>query len=136
MPVLLAETNIRGTVRDRITWLRFMQEQTHLLMRKGADVKGFCRYPSIDSTDWANLCTSCTSKVDPQGIWRLSNRDNRWKRRPSELSKLYAMLAKGAVSAEALPAYPFSPSLDHDLSGYVKLMRHWNWSGSVEERAA
>ncbi|MDQ1474712.1 MAG: hypothetical protein QOJ99_6192 [Bryobacterales bacterium] len=126
LPVMLSETNIRGTVSDRVTWLRFMQEQTEKLALSGADVRGFCWYPSIDSTDWCNLCTRCTNSVDPQGIWYLDEQDSRWTRFPSELSEWYEKLARGAATHRDLPAYQFLAPLDHELSGYVKLMKHWD----------
>ncbi len=124
LPVMLSETNIRGTVSDRLTWLRFMHEQCETLVHSGVDFRGFCWYPSIDSTDWSNLCTSCTGEIDPQGIWYLD--DQRTTRFCSELSVWYARLASGLATARDLPAYRFLAPLDKDLSGYEKLMAHWD----------
>lgn len=123
VPVMLTETNIRGTVQDRLTWLRFMREQSDLLAVRGVDFRGFCWYPSIDSTDWCHCCTKCTYSVDPQGIWWLD--DERWERHASELSECYALLAQGKASTHELPAYEFGAPLDRDLVGFRKLMRHW-----------
>jgi len=139
--VMLGETNIRGTVTDRLTWLRFMQEQCEMLVREEVDFRGFCWFPSIDSTDWSNLCARCTGAVDPQGIWYLD--EQRSTRFNSELSHYYSLLASGAASARDLPAYRFLPPLDRQLSGLMRLMSHWeNWlepevmEAEVEEQAA
>lgn len=141
MPVMLGETNIRGTVSDRLTWLRFMQEQCETLVHAKVDFRGFCWFPSIDSTDWSNLCARSTGAVDPQGIWYLD--EHRVKRYSSELSEYYGLLASGSAIARDLPAYRFLAPLDRELSGYTRLMSHWdNWiepdvNGSdVEEKAA
>jgi len=123
-PIMLTETNIRGTVSDRITWLKHMEEQCELLLLDGVDLTGFCWFPSIDSTDWDQLCTSCNSSVDPQGIWWLD--ESRWSRNASELSSWYSQLALGQVTSAALPAYRFIAPLDRDLAGHMKLMKHWD----------
>ena len=60
-----------------------MEEQTAALSEQ-ADVRGFCWYPSIDSTDWCHVCARSTVTVDPQGIWYLDR--DRYVRYPSELS--------------------------------------------------
>jgi beta-glucosidase/6-phospho-beta-glucosidase/beta-galactosidase len=123
-PLMLTETNIRGTVSDRITWLKHMEEQCEYLLSTGADLRGFCWFPAIDSTDWDRLCTRCASSVDPQGIWWLD--ETRWERHTSELSAWYSQLAKHNVDSTSLPAYRFLAPLDRDLAGHVKLMKHWN----------
>jgi hypothetical protein len=122
VPVMLSETNLRGTVLDRLTWLKFMQEQCEILA-SAVDFRGFCWYPSIDSTDWCHLCRKATGSVDPQGIWSLD--DERWHRRPSELSFNYVQLAKGLSSAADLPAYAFSSEVAPHLAAFEKLMDHW-----------
>jgi hypothetical protein len=135
LPVMVAETNIRGTIFDRLTWLRFTEEQTMLLGRR-APVVGFCWYPSIDSTDWCHVCAKSTSTVDPQGIWFLD--DERHIRHSSELSHWYSRLAKGDATYADVPAYRFQQPLDTQLAGYVKLMSHWeDWieDESIEEAA-
>jgi hypothetical protein len=48
-PVMLTETNIRGTATDRLTWLKHMREQAEQLAAK-MDFVGFCWYPSSDIT--------------------------------------------------------------------------------------
>jgi beta-glucosidase/6-phospho-beta-glucosidase/beta-galactosidase len=123
LPVILTETNIRGTITDRLTWLKHMEEQVEALAESGADVRGFCWYPSIDSTDWCHCCTQCTNSVDPQGIWWLDQA--RWTRHASVLSENYSKLAKGEITSRDLPAYMLSPEVRRDLRGYMKFMNHW-----------
>ena len=133
-PLMLTETNIRGNISDRVTWLKFMEEQCERLSASGEEVKGFCWFPSIDSTDWDRLCTQCRLSIDPQGIWHLDS--SRWQRRSSDLSDWYSALARGSATSEDLPAFRFRPPLDRQLAGYSKLMPHWkNWI-SVDEIAA
>lgn len=123
LPLLLSETNIRGTVGDRITWLKYMEEQCEQLVAEGVDFRGFCWYPSVDSTDWAHYCSKCTESLDPHGIWWLDKR--RWDRHPSELSWWYSQLARGLATSRDLPAYIVQPPLDWQLKGFLPLMAHW-----------
>lgn len=126
VPIMLGETNLRGTFGDRITWLKFMEEQCEHVAAQ-TDFRGFCWYPSIDSTDWCHLCREAAGTVDPQGIWGLD--DQRWHRYASELSDCYTRLARGAARSQDLPAYVFSNGVARDLKGYRKLMSHWPvWS--------
>lgn len=122
VPILLSETNIGGTVEDRLTWLKFMEEQCETLAQQ-ADFRGFCWFPSIDATDWWSMCTEALAEVCPVGIWCLD--EDRRKRHSSILSSWYPRLARGEVTSSDLPAYRFAPPLDDDLHGYLKLMAHW-----------
>lgn len=122
VPVFLGETNIRGSFLDRLTWLKFMEEQCETLAAH-VDFRGFCWYPSIDSTDWCHLCTKATGMVDPQGIWGLD--EQRWHREPSELSAAYSALARGLIQSPEIPAYRFGPRAVRGLDGYEALMTHW-----------
>lgn len=128
-PILLSETNIRGTVEERITWLKFMEEQCEELAERGVDFRGFCWYPTIDSTDWANCCTRYTCEVDPQGIWWLDS--NRVTRHGSELSHIYAALAQNQITSKDIPAYGFAGDLDRRMRGYQPLM---SWTEGREQR--
>ncbi|MFL6450178.1 MAG: family 1 glycosylhydrolase [Bryobacteraceae bacterium] len=129
-PILLSETNIRGTVEERLTWLKFMEEQCEELVRQGIDFREFCWYPSIDSTDWANACTRCTKITDPQGIWWLDS--TRVVRHESELSHVYGALARGLITSKDIPAYGFSGDLDRRMRGYKPLM---SWTSSGEQNS-
>jgi beta-glucosidase/6-phospho-beta-glucosidase/beta-galactosidase len=129
LPMLLSETNIRGTVEERITWLKFMEEQCEQLVAQGTDFRGFCWYPTIDSTDWSNCCTRCTCDVDPQGIWWLDS--HRVTRHRSELSRIYAGLAQGLITSKNIPAYELAGDLNRRMRGYRSLM---SWTEGREQR--
>jgi beta-glucosidase/6-phospho-beta-glucosidase/beta-galactosidase len=122
-PIFLGETNIRGYVTDRITWLRYMEEQAEQLAAEGTPLEAFCWFPSIDSTDWCNLCTKCTHSVDPQGIWWLDG--ERWDRHESELSHTYRMLAQGRMKPADIQPYYLQSPVDRQLAGYQEFMRDW-----------
>lgn len=134
LPVMLSETNIRGYISDRISWLKFMVEQCEqiesLLAPQGIAFEGFCWYPFIDSTDWCSLVKKADGKVDPQGIYYL-DRDRR-KRNASELSEIFVALARGEISSKDIPAYRFRAPLDKQLKGFLPMMDHWNWQDKSE----
>lgn len=125
LPIMLSETNVGGTVTDRITWLKFMEEQAEVLSQQ-TYFRGFCWFPSIDATDWCSLCTRADDITSPMGIWSLTEGSR--CRQSTELSDWYVRLATGRATAADLPAYRPLPPLDQDLRGYLKLMSHWsNW---------
>jgi len=109
LPVMLSETNLRGDVTDRISWLKYMLSECEALAAILAPMNvpflGFCWYPYIDSTDWSSLVCEAKGLIDPQGIYGLTPE---FEREPSELSTLFAELAAGRVTAAELPAYDFS----------------------------
>ncbi len=129
LPVMLTETNIRGNIPDRISWLKFMVEQCETLETRLAPLQipfyGFCWYPFIDSTDWCSLVRRADGKIDPQGIYHLTGENLRRNR--SELSDVFASLACGAISSADIPAYAFQSPLDAELAGFLPLMKHWKW---------
>lgn len=129
LPVMLSETNIRGTVLDRVSWLKFMVEQAEqleaILAKRGTKFHGFCWYPFINSTDWCSLVRKARGRVDPQGIFCLD--DNCVERRESELSRTFAALAAGEIGSKEIPAYSFSPPTRKMLRGFLPLMNHWQW---------
>ena len=131
LPAMLSETNIRGALHERIAWLKFMEAECEELLLAGRDLRGFCWYPSIDSTDWANACTRCTEIVDPQGIWTLDR--DRVIRHPSELSRIYTALARGEITSKDIPPYAFDEELQSRLRGYLPLM---DWALSSDTRIA
>lgn len=118
-PIMLSETNVRGTVEERIGWLKFMESECEKLVDDGVDFRGFCWYPSIDLTDWANLCTAATGVTDPQGIWTLHPES--MERIDTELSRLYSALAKGEIGSKDIPEYGFEGELHARLRGYTQL---------------
>jgi hypothetical protein len=106
-PVMLSETNLRGTLDDRIGWLRFMVEQSAILQERlkalGLPFEGFCWYPYIDSTDWDSLVREARRNIDPQEIYWL---DASFNRNPSALSEIYAALARGTMEPSDIPVRP------------------------------
>ena len=120
LPILLSETNVGGTPTDRLTWLKFMEQEAEKVAAF-ADFRGFCWFPSIDATDWNSLCTRADKCLSPVGIWSLN--EDCATRECSELSQWYVRLAKGEATSSDLPAYPFAPPLDDDLHGYLPLMQ-------------
>ncbi len=131
LPVMLTETNIRGYVSDRISWLKFMVEQCEKLEKclapRKIPFRGFCWYPFIDSTDWCSLVREANGRIDPQGIFHLCHN---LRRNDSELSEIFASLASGAISSKDIPAYCFMSPLDDELAGFLPLMKHWQWRES------
>lgn len=129
LPLMLTETNIRGFVSDRLSWLKFMVEQCEEIERRieplGLSFEGFCWYPFIDSTDWSSLVTEANGSIDPQGIYWLDDRHNRMG---SELSDTFRRLARGEITGKDIPAYRFQTPLDEVLENFMPMMSHWNWN--------
>jgi hypothetical protein len=71
LSLMLTETSIRGYVLDRLSWLKYMVEQSEMLLRNGVDLRGFCWFPFIDSTDWGSLLRRAENHLDPVGIYWL-----------------------------------------------------------------
>ncbi len=130
LPVMLSETNLRGRIEDRISWLRYMVGECEALAAelpaRGSLLREFCWYPFIDSTDWDSLVRKPRRAIDPQGIYWLSER---FDRVGSEMSRLYAALARGEVTAADLPAYRFEdPVLDgRGVRKFLPQMASWRW---------
>ncbi|MBV9267081.1 MAG: beta-galactosidase [Acidobacteriaceae bacterium] len=119
LPVMLSETNVRGTVRERIGWLKFMESECEELVLSGHDFRGFCWYPSIDTTDWWNLVRQATGQTDPQGIWSLHPKQ--LTRIDTELSRTYSRLARGEICSRHIPVLGFGPELQRRLRGYKRI---------------
>jgi len=91
MPVMLAETNYFGTPDERRAWLEDMLAEYAALRQDGADVRGFCWFPFISSTDFQHMLMQYRNDVDPVGIYDLG--PDRWDRVPSVLVDLMRGLA-------------------------------------------
>jgi hypothetical protein len=126
---MLSETNIRGYVSDRISWLKYMVEQCEtleeILKARKLPFEGFCWYPFIDSTDWCSLLTKANCNIDPQGIFWLDC-DSK-KRNTSELSEIFEALTRGEITSKDIPAYHFQAPLDRVLKNFLPRMSHWQW---------
>lgn len=121
-PLTLTETNIQGTVRDRISWLKYMLEQTEKLAARGINFRCFAWYPLFDCAGWNCLLQHKRWKRDPQGIVSCGKN---WRREPTEFTDVYAKLAGGAKSRN-IPAYRFTSKHDRTLAGLYPQM-NWNW---------
>jgi beta-glucosidase/6-phospho-beta-glucosidase/beta-galactosidase len=121
-PLSLTETNIQGTVRDRISWLKYMLEQSEKLIASGIPLRRFAWYPLFDCCGWNSLLQGPRWKRDPQGIFSC---DRGWSRQSTELSALYASLSAGKTSAD-IPAYRFASRHDRTLRGLLTQMK-WDW---------
>ncbi|WP_164611185.1 hypothetical protein [Pseudotabrizicola algicola] len=128
--LMLSETNVRGRIEDRLTWLRYMvsecEQLTLELMAQGRQFEGFCWYPHIDSTDWCSLCREPNGRIDPQGIYHLTGQ---FDRMPSELSETYVQLAAGKIEASQIPAYRLeNPVLtDRRVGKFLCHMAGFEW---------
>lgn len=136
LPVMLSETNLRGEVADRITWLKYMALECERLAAAleplGVPFLGFCWYPYIDSTDWSSLVCEARRDIDPQGLRSLAPD---FSRQGTELSRLYAGLAQGRLGVADLPAYPFSDDvLDNRM--VRNFQPHMPWTRTPEPLTA
>jgi beta-glucosidase/6-phospho-beta-glucosidase/beta-galactosidase len=135
-PVMLTETNVRGRVEDRITWLKYMVAECEALVpeleARGRRFEGFCWYPYLDSTDWDSLVRQPNRRIDPQGIYYLTERFDRGE---SELSQLYARLARGEIGSAEIPAYRLEEPVvvDRRVGKYLPHMTQagWDWRDGV-----
>ncbi len=128
--VMLSETNVRGRIEDRMSWLKYMvmecEQLAPELEKRGRRFEGFCWYPYIDSTDWCSLCREPNRRIDPQGIYYLSET---FDRKSSELAEIYARLAAGEIGAAEIPAYRIEETvLVHRRVGKFLLhMKDFDW---------
>ena len=121
-PLSLTETNIQGSVRDRISWLKYVATEAEKLMLGGVPLRRFGWYPLFDCAGWNSLLQGRRWKRDPQGIVSCGRS---WERCWTELSDVYAGLAAGQRACE-IPAYRFQPVHDCTLHGLLPQM-NWDW---------
>ncbi len=140
LPIMLSETNIRGYVEDRITWLKYMVLECEALVpelaARGIPFEGFCWYPYIDSTDWCSMVCQANGHIDPQGIYWLS--PGTLNRNASELSDVYVSLASGTISGSDIPSYAFHMgALDIcQVRKFLPLLADWEWRGILDREHA
>jgi beta-glucosidase len=123
----IAETNLRGTIRDRITWFRWVLEQC-----RKAGIRRLTWWGLTDADTWGdgnftNRINDGTNPPDPVGIFALKDDPKHgrlWKREANEFSDIVASYAKGEISIEDIPAYKFTGEFKAELQGYVKHMHH------------
>jgi beta-glucosidase/6-phospho-beta-glucosidase/beta-galactosidase len=125
LPLMLTETNIRGYVSDRISWLKYMVEECESLVASGIPFEGFCWFPAIDSTDWDSLLRQPNGHIDPVGLYVLE--EGSLARLDSELPRLYRGLAQGTLTGSDLPAYRFLTPVSEQLAGWQPRLGDWPW---------
>ena len=123
LPLMLTETNVRGTASDRVSWLRYTLEQYELALSRGVPLHGYCWFPHVDSADWDSLLARCAGRADPVGVLSLRADGTR---ETTEFTRVWARAAAGAAVDE-LPAYRFQPPCDAQLSGLSPHLAHWSW---------
>jgi beta-glucosidase/6-phospho-beta-glucosidase/beta-galactosidase len=123
LPMLLAETNLRGLPTDRASWLRHVLEQYELAVARGVDLSGFCWFPYVDSCDWDSLLARPAGRVDPVGVLTLGTDRTRVR---TAFTDAWESAARGAPTA-SLPAYRFQPPCDEQVQGLLRHMEHWDW---------
>jgi beta-glucosidase/6-phospho-beta-glucosidase/beta-galactosidase len=121
-PLSLTETNIQGTVRDRISWLKYTLEQAEQLSAQGISLLRFTWFPLFDCAGWNCLLQDKWWKQDPQGVLSC---ERGWQRRRTEFTDCYGRVARGARSA-TLPAYRFTSRHERTLGPFIKELR-WDW---------
>lgn len=129
VPVMLSETNIRGTQTDRISWLKYTLEECEAALADGVDLRGYCWFPYVDSTDWDSLLARAGGRPDPVGV---VGRGRHGRRERGIFTDVWEDVAAGA-SSESIPAYRFSPPCDDQLRGLLPRLDHWQWNDPPSE---
>lgn len=123
LPMMLAETNLRGLPSDRVSWLRYTLEQYELALSRGVPLHGYCWFPQVDSCDWDTLLARCRGRIDPVGVLGLALDGTRTE---SSFTDAWRAAAAGAPVAD-LPAYRLqAPNAAH-LAGFLPALTHWPW---------
>ncbi|MCW2603874.1 MAG: hypothetical protein JWN61_2009 [Pseudonocardiales bacterium] len=122
LPMMLAETNIRGFPADRASWLKYMLEQCEQLDRSGITLEGFCWFPFVDSCDWDSLLARAAGRPDPVGVLSLNGRE----RARTLFTDAWEAATRGDGAATLL-AYRLQAPCAEQLAGYRSQMAHWDW---------
>lgn len=128
LPLMLAETNVRGLPSDRITWLRYMLDQYLVGLSRGLPLEGFCWFPSVDSCDWDSLLARPGQRADPVGVFRLGSAHERQR-------TIFTDAWETAVRTQRvqdLPAYRPQSPCDHELAGFLRPLTGWPWQDPPE----
>lgn len=125
VPIWITETNVRGFISDRVTWLRHTLEQCAQFEQKYPDVLQLFTWWSLtDSYDWKSFCTVYEGVLDPVGLYWLSPDGTR---NGSEVTEHYGALARGTMTWQDLPAYRFQSPLNKQLAGFLPFMEDFPW---------
>ena len=132
LPMILGETNLRGSTPDRATFLKHTLEQCEQARAAGVPLSGYCWFGLLDSLDWSSLLEHCRGDIDPVGVIAL---DEDLRRQRSSMSDSYAQAAAGAP-ASALPAYRLTANTASWLSYLMPLMEHFRWEEPPADETA
>jgi hypothetical protein len=132
MTMGIGETNVRGPVRDRITFFKWVLEQC-----AEARISRVSWWGLTDADMWGqgNLTRWWrTGKPDPVGIYTLTDNSVKgrlWNREANEFSEVLKAYAHNQISIEDIPAYRFTGELRTVLNGYTRhRMKHWQKQNS------
>ena len=128
LPMLLSETNLRGTPADRATWLKHTLDQCERARAAGVPLEAYCWFPFIDSLDWDSLLARADGHIDPVGVVSLGPDLERVE---TAMTAAYAQVAAGA-RADDLPAYELSAGAADWLRALLPLMSHFDWRPAPE----
>lgn len=122
-PLSLTETNIQGIARDRISWLKYILQETERLQADGITLRRFAWYPLFDCAGWNSLLQGKRWRRDPQGIYSC---DRNWNRVPNEFSGIYRSVALGNTS-RSIPSYTFTSVHEYTLGAIRAKFMNWDW---------
>ena len=127
MKMGIGETNVRGPVRDRITFFKWVLEQC---VQAGISRVSWWGLTDADMWGDGNLTRWWrTGNPDPVGIYNLTNhpvKGRLWNREANEFSEVLKAYAHGQLSIQDIPAYQFSGELKNVLNGYTgHHTKHW-----------
>jgi beta-glucosidase/6-phospho-beta-glucosidase/beta-galactosidase len=117
----ITETNFFGAVQDQVTWLKFTLQQAEALEAGQIPVQTFTWYPALDSIGFQHMMRTNRKSVDPVGLIKLES-SRRRERIVTELTELYAGLARGELTAQDLPNYGFDPAHGPQMQAFAGLM--------------
>jgi glycosyltransferase involved in cell wall biosynthesis len=122
LPLIVTETNLRGSPTDRATWLKYTLEQCELARAAGIPIEGYCWYPDVDSADWDSLLARAGGRIDPVGVRQFTPDGPE----PTLFTEIWEAAASGTPASD-LPAFRLQAPLDQQLEGYFADLSHWNW---------
>lgn len=117
----IGETNVRGTVRDRIAFVKWVLEQC-----AAADISRISWWGLTDADMWGNGNLTRwwrAENPDPVGIYTLTDHARKgrlWNREANEFSELVSAYAHGQISTSDIPTYRFTGELKNVLNAYTK----------------
>lgn len=122
MQFALGEMNVRGSERNRLSWLKYGLIESEILQRALGDrYWGSAWYPMIDSFGWGNgsLITAFTDDperdLDPTGIVPL-NPYTLERLSDTESAQLFTAYARKEITALDMPDFTFNPNM-HNYPG-------------------